>query len=32
MYGGDNGGDGIGIALDNRTQSILMETASNQDR
>uniref|UniRef100_A0A671UNC7 Trafficking kinesin protein 1 n=1 Tax=Sparus aurata TaxID=8175 RepID=A0A671UNC7_SPAAU len=26
MYGGDNGGDGIGIALDNRTQSILMET------
>lgn len=32
MYGGDSSGDGIGIALDNRTQSILMETASNQDR
>ncbi|XP_036948598.1 trafficking kinesin-binding protein 1-like isoform X4 [Acanthopagrus latus] len=31
VYGGDSSGDGIGIALDNRTQSILMETASNQD-
>uniref|UniRef100_A0A3B4ZK10 Trafficking kinesin-binding protein 1-like n=1 Tax=Stegastes partitus TaxID=144197 RepID=A0A3B4ZK10_9TELE len=29
MYGGDLGGDSF--ALDNRTQSILMETASNQD-
>ncbi|XP_019108950.1 trafficking kinesin-binding protein 1 isoform X1 [Larimichthys crocea] len=29
MYGGDISGDSI--ALDNRTQSILMETASNQD-
>ncbi|XP_041811924.1 trafficking kinesin-binding protein 1-like [Chelmon rostratus] len=29
MYGGDFSGDSI--ALDNRTQSILMETASNQD-
>ncbi|XP_023284336.1 trafficking kinesin-binding protein 1-like isoform X3 [Seriola lalandi dorsalis] len=29
MYGGDISGDGV--ALDNRTQSILMETASNQD-
>ncbi|XP_069032211.1 trafficking kinesin-binding protein 1-like isoform X3 [Embiotoca jacksoni] len=29
MYGGDNSGDNV--ALDNRTQSILMETASNQD-
>ncbi|KAK9526269.1 hypothetical protein VZT92_014978 [Zoarces viviparus] len=29
MYGGDVSGDGV--ALDNRTQSILMETAANQD-
>lgn len=30
VYGGDLSGDGV--ALDNRVQSILMETASNQDR
>lgn len=30
VYGGDVSGDGV--ALDNRVQSILMETASNQDR
>lgn len=30
VYGGDISGDGV--TLDNRTQSILMETASNQDR
>lgn len=30
MYGGDVSGDSV--ALDNRVQSILMETASNQDR
>lgn len=30
MYGGDLSGDSV--ALDNRAQSILMETASNQDR
>lgn len=30
VYGGDVTGDGV--ALDNRTQSILLETASNQDR
>lgn len=30
LYEGDITGDGV--ALDNRTQSILMETASNQDR
>uniref|UniRef100_A0A4W6FQJ9 Trafficking kinesin protein 1 n=1 Tax=Lates calcarifer TaxID=8187 RepID=A0A4W6FQJ9_LATCA len=30
VYGGDISGDSV--ALDNRTQSILMETASNQDR
>uniref|UniRef100_A0A3Q3RRX1 Trafficking kinesin-binding protein 1-like n=1 Tax=Mastacembelus armatus TaxID=205130 RepID=A0A3Q3RRX1_9TELE len=30
MYGGDISGDSV--ALDNRTQSILMETASNQER
>ncbi|XP_074468401.1 trafficking kinesin-binding protein 1 [Sebastes fasciatus] len=30
MYGGDISGDNV--ALDNRTQSILMETAANQDR
>ncbi|XP_014865147.1 PREDICTED: trafficking kinesin-binding protein 1-like isoform X1 [Poecilia mexicana] len=29
MFGGDIGGDGV--AYDNRTQTILMETASNQD-
>ncbi|XP_054462576.1 trafficking kinesin-binding protein 1-like [Anoplopoma fimbria] len=29
VYGGDVSGDGV--ALDNRTQSILMETAANQD-
>ncbi|XP_029022105.1 trafficking kinesin-binding protein 1-like [Betta splendens] len=29
LYGGDGTGDGV--ALDNRTQSILLETASNQD-
>ncbi|XP_029299543.1 trafficking kinesin-binding protein 1 [Cottoperca gobio] len=29
MYGGDFSGDGV--ALDNRTQSILMETAANQE-
>uniref|UniRef100_A0A3P9PY32 Trafficking kinesin protein 1 n=1 Tax=Poecilia reticulata TaxID=8081 RepID=A0A3P9PY32_POERE len=30
MFGGDIGGDGV--AYDNRTQTILMETASNQDK
>lgn len=30
VYGGDISGDGV--ALDNRTQSILMETAASQDR
>lgn len=30
IYGGDISGDSV--ALDNRVQSILMETASNQDR